>query len=161
MASHALNRMRCSVKRSKMIMKLKERIKVFVLIILCLLVGFYFYQKWTSETLRAIFFVIMFVAVPICIGLTMRLWTKCPRCRRSGTIKTIGAELRKKGIDPDRPPDHSMRDGEDSSLDESLDLYDLFCRYKCKRCDFEWEEKPPPTYRFDSPPPPYENGREG
>jgi hypothetical protein len=149
------------VKRSKISMKLKERIKVFVLIILCLSAGFYFYQNWTSETLWGIFFVIMFVAAPICIVLTMRLWTRCPRCRRSGTIKTIGTELRKKGIDPDRPPDHSISDRDDTSLDQSLDLYDLFCRYQCKSCDFEWEEKPPPTYRFDSPPPPYENGREG
>jgi len=141
-------------------MKLKGKTQVLVLIIVSLLAGFYFYQKWPSEILWGIFFVIMFVAVPILIVVTMRLWTRCPRCRQFGTIKTIGAELRKKGIDPDRPPDHSTRDRDDSSLDGCLDLYDLFCRYRCNNCNLEWEEKPPPSYRFNSPSPPYENGRE-
>ena len=70
-------------------------------------------------------------------------------------------ELRKKGIDPHRPPDPSTGstdEKEESSLDLSLDLYDLFCRYRCKICDFEWEEKPPPIYRHDAPPPSHENG---
>jgi hypothetical protein len=130
-----------------------------VLIILFLLAGLYYYQEWISESLWVILLVIIFVAVPVWIGLTMRLLTRCPRCRIFGAIKMIGAELRKKGIDPDRPPDPSTQEKEESSLDLCIDLYDLFGRYRCKYCDFEWEEKPPPTYRFDSPPPPYENGK--
>ena len=130
-----------------------------VLIILFLLAGLYYYQEWISESLWVILLVIIFVAFPVWIGLTMRLWTRCPRCRRFGVIQMIGAELRKKGIDPDRPPDPSTQEKEESSLDFCIDLYDLFGRYRCKSCDFEWEEKPPPTYRFDSPPPPYENGK--
>ena len=84
----------------------------------------------------------------------MRLWTRCPRCRKFGTIQVVTAELRKKGVDPDQPPEDPEEDQDDSSLDEILDIYDLFCRYRCKNCGFEWEEKPPPGYRFDSPPPP-------
>ena len=117
------------------------------------------YQKCTSEILCGIFIVIIVVAVPILIVVTMMLWTRCPRCRRYGTIQLIGTELQKKGIDPDLPPDHPIWEKEETSLDLSIDLYDLFCRYRCKYCNFEWEEKPPPSYRFDSPPPPYENGR--
>ena len=141
-------------------MKLKGKIKVFVLIIVSLLAGFYFYQKWTSEILWGIFFVIIFVAAPILIVVTMRLLTRGPRCRRYRAIQTIGTELQKKGIDPDLPPDHPIWKKEETSLDLSIDLYDLFCRYRCKYCNLEWEEKPPSSYRFDSPPPPYETGRE-
>jgi len=141
-------------------MKLKEKIKLFVLIIVSLLAGFYFYQKWPSEILWGIFFVIVFVAVPILIVAAMRLLTMCPRCRRFGAIEKIAAELKKKGIDPDLPPDHPIRKKEETSLDLCIDLYDLFCRYRCKYCNFEWEEKPPAFFRFGSPPPPYENKRE-
>jgi hypothetical protein len=140
-------------------MKKKEKIKVWVLIIGSLSAGFYFYKKWTSEFLWGIFFIVIFVAVPILMMVTMRLWTRCPRCRRYGAIQSTGAELRKKGIDPDLPPDHPIWENEETSLDLSMDLYDLFCRYRCKYCHLEWEEKPPPSYRFDSPPPPYENGK--
>ena len=140
-------------------MKLKGKKRVLVLIIVSLLAGFFFYKKWTSEILRGIFFVIIFVAVPILVVVTMRLWTRCPRCRRYGTIQIIGAELQRKGIDPDLPPDHPFWEKEETSLDLSIDLHDLFCRYRCKYCYFEWEEKPPHSYKFDSPPPPYENGR--
>ena len=141
-------------------MKFNGKKIVLVLIIVSLLAGFYFYQKWTSEILRGIFIVIIFVSVPILIVVTMRLWTRCPRCRKYGTIQLIGSELKKKGINPDLPPDRPIWEEEESSLDLSIDLYDLFCRYWCEYCNFEWEEKPPPSYRFDSPPPPYENGRE-
>lgn len=141
-------------------MKLKGKIKLFVLIILSLLAGFYFYQKWPSEILWGIFFVIVFVAVPILIVAAMRLLTMCPRCRRFGAIEKIAAELKKKGIDPDLPPDHPIWKKEETSLDLCIDLYDLFCRYRCKYCNFEWEEKPPAFFRFGSPPPPYENKRE-
>jgi hypothetical protein len=144
-------------------MKLKGKIKVLVLIIVSLLAGFYFYQKWTPEIRWGIFFVIIFVVVPIWIVVAMRLWARCPRCRKYGAIQTIGAELRKKGIDPHRLPDPSTGstdEKEESSLDLSMDLYDLFCRYRCKICDFEWEEKPPPIHIFGSPRPPYENGSE-
>ena len=140
-------------------MKLKEKTKVSVLIIAGLVAGFYFYQKWTSEFLWGIFFVIMFVAVPVLMVITMRRWTRCPRCRRYRAIQTINAELQRKGIDPDLPPDHPFWKKEESSLDLCIDLYDLFCRYRCKYCNFEWEEKPPPSYKFDLPPPPYENER--
>jgi len=141
-------------------MKLKEKIKLFVLIIVSLLAGFYFYQKWPSEILWGIFFVIVFVAVPILIVVTMRLVTRCPRCRRFGAIEKIAAELKKKGIDPDLPPDHPIGKKEETSLDLCMDLYDLFCRYRCKYCNFEWEEKPPAFFRFNSPLPPNENKRE-
>ncbi len=140
-------------------MKLKGKTRVWVLIIAILSAGFYFYQKWPSELLWGVFFVIMFVVVPILMVVTMRLWIRCPRCRRYGAIQTINAELQRKGIDPDLPPDHPFWKKEESSLDLSMDLYDLMCRYRCKYCNFEWEEKPPPSYKFDSPPPPFENGR--
>jgi hypothetical protein len=141
-------------------MKHKEKITVSLLIVGSLLAGFFFYQKWRSEFLWGIFFVVIFVVVPIFIVVTMRLWTRCPRCRKYGTIESIASELRKKGIDPDLPPDPSDLEEEETSLDFSMDLYDLFCRYRCRHCKFEWEEKPPPSYRFDSPPPPYEKRRE-
>ncbi|MBL7180027.1 MAG: hypothetical protein ISS65_07425 [Desulfobacterales bacterium] len=43
-------------------MNLMGRIKVLGLIIFCIWAGFYFYQKWTSETLWGILFVIIFIA---------------------------------------------------------------------------------------------------
>ena len=134
-------------------MKLKGGITVLVLIVCVLLAGLYFYQEWPSETRWGILLVILFVGVPIWIVLAMRLWTRCPRCRKFGTIQVIEAELRKKGTDPYQPPEESEEDQDDSSLDEILDIYDLFCRYRCKNCGLEWKEKPPPSYRFDSPPP--------
>lgn len=135
-------------------MKLKGKITVLVLIVLVIWTGVYFYQKWTSASLWGIFFVVLFVAVPIWLVLAFRLWTRCPRCRKFGTIQVIEAQLRKKGVDPDQPPEDPEEHEDESALDEILDIYDLFCRYRCKNCGFEWEEKPPPSYRFDSPPPP-------
>lgn len=133
-------------------MSFKAKIKVLILIVLCLSAGFYFYQKWASASLWGMIFVIIFVAVPVWLVLSLRLWTRCPRCRKFGVIRVIATELRKKGVDPDCPPDDDMEDEETSCLDEVLDLYDIFCRYRCKNCDFEWEEKPPPTYRLKSLP---------
>ena len=141
-------------------MKQKEKIAICLLIIGSLSAGYFFYQKWPSEILWGIFFVVVFVAVPILIVVTMRLWTRCPRCRRYGTIESVGAELKRKGIDPDLPTDHPDLEEEETSLDFSLDLYDLFCQYRCRHCKFEWEEKPPPGYRFDSPPQAHENRKE-
>ncbi len=132
-----------------------------VLIIGCLSAGIYAYQKWPSELLWGIFFVTMFVVVPALMIVNMRLWTRCPRCLKYGTIQTVSAELQRKGIDPDLPPDHPFWKKEESSLDLSLDLFDLLCRYRCNHCTFEWEEKPPPSYKLDSPPPPYENEKKG
>lgn len=134
-------------------MKLKSKITILILILFAILAGLYFYQGWKSETFWGIFFVTLFVVVPAWIVLALKLWTRCPRCRRFGTIQVIAAELRKKGVDPNLPLE-DPEDEDDSSLDAILDLYDLFCRYRCKHCGFEWEEKPPPSYRCASPPPP-------
>ena len=141
-------------------MKVKGKTTLLVMIIASIVAGFYFYQKWTSEILWGIFFVVLFVALPVLTVITMRLWTRCPRCRRYDAIQSIGAKLQRKGVDPDLPPDDPFWKKEETSLDFSIDLYDLFCHYRCKYCHFEWEEKPPPSYRFDSPPPPIEKGKD-
>ena len=155
---HALNREEYSVRRKEITMKLKEKITIWGLVIVSLMAGFFFYKMWTSEFLWGLFFVILFVAVPILIVVTLRLWTRCPRCRKYGAIQSTGAELQRKGIDSDLPPDHPVWKHEETSLDLSIDLYDIICRYRCKYCNFEWEEKPPPSYKLDSPPPPHEKG---
>lgn len=103
-----------------------------------------------TTMLWGILLVAVFIIVPGWIILTIRLWGRCPRCRKFGTVQVVEAKLRKKGLDPDRPPDPVVSEEEESSLDLSLDIYDLFCRYRCKQCYFQWEEKPPPGLRLRS-----------
>ena len=118
-------------------MTVKSKIKVLVLVAICFFVGSYFYQNWTSESIWGVIFVVIFVAVPVWLYLTWRLLTRCPRCRKFGVIRVITTELRKKGVDPDHPPDDSKEEKETSCLDEVLDLYDIFCRYRCQNCSLE------------------------
>jgi hypothetical protein len=71
----------------------------------------------------------------------------------------IGADLRRKGVDPNRSLEFSLKKRDISSLDMSLDLCDFIGRYRCKYCNYEWEEKPPPGFKSIRHLPPTEKDR--